>query len=306
MNPISVRLCIVLIPLLIGVVLSYDSDRGLLAEPVAEAPREIEAGLFSLIIRIPEGVDRAEVTNVLRRIVGNDVSVAPNLQKNAIAVIGSGTTVNHIEEIMKGLMLPMSGRSGTRVFSPDFVQIYRAKHITADSLASVLLGLPDPQYLSPPVSKSAAAAVLSNQQFGGIRAIAYAPGNSVIVIASPEEWSEIVKLIQDLDQLRQQIRIQRDWLLQFMEKPDELYENKFSPAIANSKIVGWKLIYVPGDNFLYQHGVRSGDILRQFNGEPLDTQEKLILMIQTIKSSDRFTLGVERGGKTFIYEILVQ
>ncbi|MCR9144551.1 MAG: hypothetical protein NXI24_20095 [bacterium] len=104
----------------------------------------------------------------------------------------------------------------------------------------------------------------------------------------------------------QQITLKRDRLQQLMKKPDEIYKNKFSPAIVNGKIAGWKLIYVPNDNFLYQLGARSGDILRRFNGEPLESQEKMIQMWQNLQSSNKVTVDIERGGKIFTYDILIQ
>lgn len=104
----------------------------------------------------------------------------------------------------------------------------------------------------------------------------------------------------------QTITLKRDRLQQLMKKPDEIYKNKFSPAIVNGKIAGWKLIYVPNDNFLYQLGARSGDILRRFNGEPLESQEKMIQMWQNLQSSNKVTVDIERGGKIFTYDIAIQ
>lgn len=104
----------------------------------------------------------------------------------------------------------------------------------------------------------------------------------------------------------QQITLKRDRLQQLMKKPDEIYKNKFQPAIVNGKIAGWKLLLVPQDNFLYQLGARSGDILRRFNGEPLESQEKMIQMWQSLQSSNKITVDIERGGKIFTYDILIQ
>ena len=104
----------------------------------------------------------------------------------------------------------------------------------------------------------------------------------------------------------QQITLKRDRLQQLMKKPDEIYKNKFSPAIVNGKIAGWKLLLVPQDNFLYQLGARSGDILRRFNGEPLESQEKMIQMWQSLQSANKVTVDIERGGKIFTYDILIQ
>ncbi len=104
----------------------------------------------------------------------------------------------------------------------------------------------------------------------------------------------------------EKVTLSKDRFQQLIKNPEEIYKNKFSPVLVNGKIAGWKLIYVPNDNFLHQLGARSGDILRRFNGEPLESQEKMIQMWQSLQNASSVTVDIERGGKIFTYEILIQ
>ena len=103
------------------------------------------------------------------------------------------------------------------------------------------------------------------------------------------------------------VTLSRDRLKTVLQKPDALYKNKFAPVMVNDKIAGLRLIFVPPqDNFLYQLGARSGDIIRRFNGEPLESQDKMIQLYQSLQSANRVTVDLERGGKIFTYEIRIQ
>lgn len=102
------------------------------------------------------------------------------------------------------------------------------------------------------------------------------------------------------------INITRDRLLASTKNPEMIYQNKFAPVTRNGKVLGLKLLFVPQGNFLYELGARSGDIIRRFNGEPLENQDRMIQMWQSLQSANRITIEVERGGKVIPFEILIQ
>jgi len=104
----------------------------------------------------------------------------------------------------------------------------------------------------------------------------------------------------------QKVTVSRDRLVAISQDQTELYKNKFAPITRNGKILGFKLLYVPTDNFLYQLGARSGDIIRRFNGQPLETAEKMFEMWQSLKTATRVSIEVERGGKIVPFEIDIQ
>jgi general secretion pathway protein C len=104
----------------------------------------------------------------------------------------------------------------------------------------------------------------------------------------------------------QKISISRDRLIAISNDQTELYKNKFAPITRDGKILGFKLLFVPPENFLYQMGARSGDIIRRFNGQPLESAEKMFEMWQNLKNADRVSIEVERGGKIVPFEIQIQ
>lgn len=189
--------------------------------PEAEATGATRAGIVSRVLKMPGGVNVNEIANVLRQIAGKNTTVVPYLPSNTIVVTGYATNVRRAEAITNELMAQMTGPSGSPVTSTDSVHIYRAKHITAESLAQVLVRLDNPQIITTPAPTTGAngaqpgqpaapqpAAIVSNQPAGKIKAVAHKESNSIVVTANPGEWNEILQIIQRLDQLRQQILLE--------------------------------------------------------------------------------------------------
>lgn len=104
----------------------------------------------------------------------------------------------------------------------------------------------------------------------------------------------------------QKINISRDRLLAATKNMEALYQNKFAPVTRDGKVLGFKLLFVPPGNFLHELGARSGDIIRRFNGEPLENQDKMISMWQSLQNANKISIEVERGGKVIPFEIVIQ
>lgn len=104
----------------------------------------------------------------------------------------------------------------------------------------------------------------------------------------------------------QKIVIQRARLLEMLRDQRAIMENKFQPVIRDNKILGLKLIYVPPNNFLYQIGARNQDIIRRYNGQPLENQNKLIEIWQNLQTANNATVEVERSGRIISFEITIQ
>ncbi|MEQ8353420.1 MAG: hypothetical protein RH862_18240 [Leptospiraceae bacterium] len=102
------------------------------------------------------------------------------------------------------------------------------------------------------------------------------------------------------------ITVQRSKILELANNQEILYENKFAPITKDGKILGLRLIMVPQSNILYEMGARSGDILKRVNGQPLEKPEKMFQIWQSVKTQDKFTVDLERGGKNIPYEIIIQ
>lgn len=100
--------------------------------------------------------------------------------------------------------------------------------------------------------------------------------------------------------------VSRDRLNKAMKNTEELTQNRYAPVTRDGKVLGLKLFFVQPGNFLYDLGARSGDIIRRFNGEMLESQDKMIQMYQSLQTANKITLEVERGGQVIPYEIVIQ
>jgi len=102
------------------------------------------------------------------------------------------------------------------------------------------------------------------------------------------------------------VTLSRDRINALLANPQAMYDNKFAPITRDGRILGFKLMYVPTNNFLYEIGARSGDIIRRFNDQPLDNQDKMIQMYQSIRTANRIKVDIERGGKIVTFELIIQ
>lgn len=105
----------------------------------------------------------------------------------------------------------------------------------------------------------------------------------------------------------QKIPISRQKFIALTKNPEALYKNKFAPVTRNGKIEGVKMLMVPSkDNFLYEMGARTGDIIRRINGQPLENPQKMFQLWQSAQTADKFSVEIERGGKIVPFDIIVQ
>ena len=189
--------------------------------PTGEETTESDAGIVSRVLKMPAGVNVNEMANILRQIAGKNTTVVPYLPGNTIVITGYATNVRRAEAITGELITQMSGAPGGPT-STDSVHIYRAKHITAESLAQVLVRLDNPQITTaaPPGGAEGAEvppgqqpvpqpqSIIASGPATKIKAVAHKESNSIVVTASAPEWNEILQIIQRLDQLRQQILLE--------------------------------------------------------------------------------------------------
>lgn len=121
-----------------------------------------------------------------------------------------------------------------------------------------------------------------------------------------KESKELSKVEEQSISGAQKISIKRSKVLQLTQNQAQLYENKFTPITKDGKILGIKMIFIPNNNFLYELGARSGDIIRRINGQPLDNMNKMMELWQSIQTLNKITVEIERSGKILPFEIIIQ
>ena len=103
---------------------------------------------------------------------------------------------------------------------------------------------------------------------------------------------------------KQQKVVSRTRLKQLLKEPKNL--PKGGPYLKNNKIRGLQLTYVqPGSPF-YKLGVRSGDIIRRFQGQKLDSTEKMLSIYQNLVELERAELVIERSGKIISFSVIIK
>ncbi len=121
-----------------------------------------------------------------------------------------------------------------------------------------------------------------------------------------KEKVEKTESIDSTSKNTQKVSIKRSRVLQLTQNQSQLYENKFTPITKDGKILGLKMIFIPNQNFLYELGARSGDIIRRINGQSLDNMNKLLEFWQNIQTLNRITVDIERSGKIIPFEIIIE
>ncbi len=104
----------------------------------------------------------------------------------------------------------------------------------------------------------------------------------------------------------QNITLNRDRFKQLIKNQAELFRLKFAPNIEGTKITGWKLLKVPEDHFLYSMGARSGDIIKKYNNQELESQDRMISMWLSLQTANKVSVDLDRGGEIYTYNISIQ
>ncbi|PNV76309.1 general secretion pathway protein GspC [Leptospira inadai] len=92
-----------------------------------------------------------------------------------------------------------------------------------------------------------------------------------------------------------------------LKDPTGIYKNaRFGPYMENNAITGYKIYSIGNDHIFYALGARSGDVIRRVNGMPLNETEKMLEIWNSIKTAEKVSVDVERGGKVLSYEFIIR
>ncbi|KAB2932416.1 MAG: type II secretion system protein GspD [Leptonema illini] len=160
---------------------------------------EKDADIITSVYRVPEYASVNEILAFFQKIGGKDVVVEPFRSSNTIVLSGYAPRIKRMMELA-GEVLPPEKEKKT-AGATEGVHIYQVMNLQAESLASVLVKLDAPvldgdgKDGKPP-------------QAGKIRAVAHKESNTIIITAGREEWTEIRRIIEQLDRERKQILLE--------------------------------------------------------------------------------------------------
>jgi len=67
---------------------------------------------------------------------------------------------------------------------------------------------------------------------------------------------------------------------------------------ANANLVGFKIAYLKEGSLFDKIGIKSNDVLSRINGYELNSNEKALQLFGKLRSADRFTIDIKRGGQS--------
>lgn len=165
-----------------------------------------DAGVVSRVVKLPSSVDANDLSNLLRGIVDKDTKVAVYRSGNALILTGYASSLQRAMSIIDKIAPSKDGQAGgAGDLGNDSIHIYRLKNLPAESVAQILVRLDAPESGNAGDSDAQKKARNPNAK---IKAVAHKESNSLIVTASPGEWAEIRKIIDDLDRTRKQILLE--------------------------------------------------------------------------------------------------
>ncbi|MDH3653904.1 MAG: hypothetical protein OEN21_06530 [Myxococcales bacterium] len=79
-----------------------------------------------------------------------------------------------------------------------------------------------------------------------------------------------------------------------------------SPKIENGESIGMEIRGVRPDTLLTKIGIQNGDILESINGQSLSNPDAALGAYTTLRTADKFTLSVRRGGQSMMINYNLQ
>ncbi len=155
-----------------------------------------ERDIITRIFKVPKNVGLKEIAELFRKLGGNEVTINEFSSSNSIIISGYSPVIKRLLEIAEQVI---PKETEEKAVETESVHMYQVKNLQAESLANILVKLDNP--LPQGESKD-------KPPSGKIKAVAHKESNTIIVIASREEWNEIRKIIENLDQPRKQILLE--------------------------------------------------------------------------------------------------
>lgn len=133
---------------------------------------------------------------------GAALRIIPDVRTNSLIVMAGTDLLSDIEELLKQLDIPSPENTGK-------INVYYLENSDAEEVAKVLASLSDKRPAVPsPAAPGTVKGIISAELEGGVRITADKATNSLIIIASVNDYLTLVDVIKKLDIRRRQVYVE--------------------------------------------------------------------------------------------------
>ena len=119
---------------------------------------------------------------------------------------------------------------------------------------------------------------------------------------SEEEMSQGIERIND-----QNFNLSRSMLNKVLDNAGKIIGiAAVAPKLENGQSIGMEIRGVRPDTLLTKIGIQNQDILESINGQPLSNPDAALGAYTTLRTADKFTLSVRRGGQSMMINYNLQ
>ena len=119
---------------------------------------------------------------------------------------------------------------------------------------------------------------------------------------SEEEMSQGIERIND-----QNFNLSRSMLNKVLDNAGKIIGiAAVAPKLENGQSIGMEIRGVRPDTLLTKIGIQNEDILESINGQPLSNPDAALGAYTTLRTADKFTLSVRRGGQSMMINYNLQ
>ena len=84
------------------------------------------------------------------------------------------------------------------------------------------------------------------------------------------------------------------------------YQMAVVPYYENGKVLGFKVVEVKRNSFVYKMGIRKGDIILSINGYPIRSMEEGFAVFERLKNSSEINIRVFRRGREVTLSYIIE
>ena len=185
-------------------------------------------------------ISASEISRLIAPLISKDGSSIPYAQTNTLILTDIKSNMAKLLNLIKELDIePQKGKGG--------IYVYYLQNASAEDMAKVLANLASRAPARPPAGQPPQEAVVHFE--GGISVTADKATNSLIMMASPEDYERLKSIIEKLDVRRKQVYVEAAIVEMSLDKAQELgveWRSTEGVSATDYMVAGGTLLSPPG------------------------------------------------------------